>query len=47
MAVAPLGCSGSDTRTTTFDAQLTVSLHRDNNRNGAFDLSETSFAGFH
>jgi hypothetical protein len=33
--------------TSTFDSQLTVSLHRDENGNGAVDAGEAPLAGFH
>jgi hypothetical protein len=33
--------------TSTFDSQLTVSLHRDENGNGAVDPTEAPLAGFH
>jgi len=33
--------------TSTFDSQVTVSLHRDENGNGAVDPSEAPLAGFH
>jgi hypothetical protein len=33
--------------TSTFDSQLTVSLHRDENGNGAVDPGEVPLAGFH